>query len=117
MAFSHLLWLKLELTLLFKEDMIIMMLYMEALQMCFFSEMALFHVDQSHVIRISVKGPDSPRPDFFIPNEKILQPLKNVPDENILQPLENIPDENILQPLSALQRGLEEMPAAMVCFR
>ena len=64
-----------------------------------------------------MKGPDSPRPDFFIPNEKILQPLKNVPDENILQPLENIPDENILQPLSALQRGLEEMPAAMVCFR
>ena len=71
----------------------------------FFSEMASFHVDQSHVIRISVKGPDSPRPDHFIPDEKILQPLKN------------IPDENILQILSALQRGLEEMPAAMVCFR
>ena len=73
--------------------------------MCFFSEMALVHVDQRHVIRISVKGPDSPRPDLLIPDEKILQPLKN------------IPDENILQILSALQRGLEEMPAAMVCFR
>ena len=77
MAFSHLLWLKLELTLLFKEDMIIMMLYIEALQKCFFSEMALFHVDQSHVIRISVKGPDSPRPDFFIPNE-IIQLVRRV---------------------------------------
>ena len=85
--------------------------------MWFFSEMALVHVDQRHVIRISVKGPDSPRPDLLIPDEKILQPLKNNPDENILQPLKNIPDENILQPLSALVRGLEEMPAAMVCFR
>ena len=117
MVFSHLLWLKLELTLLFKEDIIMMMLYIEALQMCFFSEMASFHVDQSHVIRISVKGPDSPRPDLFIPDEKILQPLKNIPDENIHQHLKNIPDENLLQLLSALQRGLEEMPAAMVCFR